>query len=224
LLRLGSDGIIVGGMIAVNRGCIRTAGARWSPQKWGCCKQHRIGCWRCEHTGRFFDDEVRFMKKGGNRISGLAYTCRGRPFAWAPWFDLAVKTGEMLGASAYVIGHRADRLARAGTKPSARDGREFTRMVEEKFEAAADSAAAMAPRPLEPAGAWCRNCRSSNAGRSASNDCRGAAKHAATEQRGGQPGRRRITQARLEPRAMRTQGLKAGACACRGQPQTAEQA
>lgn len=51
----------------------------------------------------------------------------------------------MLGASAYVIGHRADRLARAGTKPSARDRREFTRMVEEKFEAAAESAAAMAP-------------------------------------------------------------------------------
>jgi len=85
------------------------------------------------------------LKKGGNRISGLAYTCRARPFAWAPWFDLAVKTGEMLGASAYVIGHRADRLARAGTKPSARDRREFTRMVEEKFEAAAESAAAMAP-------------------------------------------------------------------------------
>ena len=85
------------------------------------------------------------MKKGGNRISGLAYPCRARPFAWAPWFDLAVKTGEMLGASAYVIGHRADRLARAGTKPSARDRREFTRMVEEKFEAAAESAVAMAP-------------------------------------------------------------------------------
>ncbi|MBA3494438.1 MAG: hypothetical protein H0T87_10070 [Gammaproteobacteria bacterium] len=85
------------------------------------------------------------MKKGRNRISGFAYTCRARPFAWTPWFDLAVKTGEMLGASAYVIGHRADRLARAGTKPSVRDRREFTRMVEEKFEAAAESAAAMAP-------------------------------------------------------------------------------
>lgn len=62
-----------------------------------------------------------------------------------PWFDLAVKTEEMLGASAYVVSHRADRLARAGTKPSARDRREFTRMVEEKLEAASESAAAMVP-------------------------------------------------------------------------------
>lgn len=51
----------------------------------------------------------------------------------------------MFGASAYVIGHRAGRLARAGAKPSAHDQREFTRMVQEKFEAAAQSAAAMAP-------------------------------------------------------------------------------
>ncbi len=72
---------------------------------------------------------------------------RGKPrsFTPAPWFDLALKTGEMLLASAQVIGYRTERLARAGAKPSARDRREFALMVQEKYAAAAQSAIAMAP-------------------------------------------------------------------------------
>ena len=59
------------------------------------------------------------------------------------WTDLALKTGEMMLASAQVIGHRTGRMAAAGPKPSARDRREFTLMGEEKIKAAAESAQAM---------------------------------------------------------------------------------
>jgi methionine synthase I (cobalamin-dependent) len=60
------------------------------------------------------------------------------------WTDLALRTGEMLLASSRVIGHRTGRMAAAGAKPSARDRREFTLMGQEKIEAAAESAQAMA--------------------------------------------------------------------------------
>ena len=59
------------------------------------------------------------------------------------WADLALKTGEMMFASAQVIGHRTGRMAAVGSKPSARDRREFTLMGQEKVEAASASARSM---------------------------------------------------------------------------------
>ena len=59
------------------------------------------------------------------------------------WTDLAMKTGELLLASAQVIGHRTRRMAAAGTMPSARDQREFALMGQEKIEAAREAAWAM---------------------------------------------------------------------------------
>jgi hypothetical protein len=59
------------------------------------------------------------------------------------WTDLAFKSGEMLLASAQVIGHRTQRMALAGPTPNARDQREFTLMGEEKIVAAAESAQAI---------------------------------------------------------------------------------
>lgn len=60
------------------------------------------------------------------------------------WTDLAFKSGEVLLASAQVIGHRSHRMALAGPTPSARDKREFALMGEEKIAAAAESAQAIA--------------------------------------------------------------------------------
>jgi hypothetical protein len=62
------------------------------------------------------------------------------------WIELAFKTGEMLIASAQVIGHRTGRMASAGVIPNLRDQREFTLMGQEKVEAAAESAQAIAVR------------------------------------------------------------------------------
>jgi hypothetical protein len=63
-----------------------------------------------------------------------------------PWTELAMKTGEMMLASAQVISHRTTRMAQAGPIPNARDQREFTLMGQEKLDAAAASAQAMATR------------------------------------------------------------------------------
>ena len=60
------------------------------------------------------------------------------------WTNLAFKTGEMMLASAQVIGHRTNRMALAGPAPNARDQREFTLMGQEKIVAAGESAQAMA--------------------------------------------------------------------------------
>jgi hypothetical protein len=60
------------------------------------------------------------------------------------WTDLAMKTYEMMVASAEVIGHRTGRMAVAGPIPNASDQREFALMGQEKIEAAAESARAMA--------------------------------------------------------------------------------
>lgn len=60
------------------------------------------------------------------------------------WADLARKMGEMSMASAQVIAHRTTRMAAAGPVPNARDRREFTRMGQEKVEASAESARAIA--------------------------------------------------------------------------------
>jgi hypothetical protein len=59
------------------------------------------------------------------------------------WTDLAMRTGEMLVASAQVIGHRTGRMATAGPSPNARDRKEFSRMGLEKVAAANESALAM---------------------------------------------------------------------------------
>jgi hypothetical protein len=66
----------------------------------------------------------------------------GNPFQ--AWTDLAWKIGEMSMASAQVIAHRTTRMATAGPLPSARDRQEFSRMGQEKIEAAAESAQAIA--------------------------------------------------------------------------------
>jgi len=46
-------------------------------------------------------------------------------------------------ASGQVIGHRVERMGKAGATPSPRDVKEFTLMGQEKLEAAAESAQAM---------------------------------------------------------------------------------
>ena len=70
------------------------------------------------------------------------------------WTELVVQTGEMLAASAQVIGLRTSRMAAAGPLPSARDQREFALMVQEKFDAASASAAAMAGQWLSIGGGF----------------------------------------------------------------------
>jgi len=69
-------------------------------------------------------------------------TVFGNPFL--AWTDLAWKIGEMSMASAQVIAHRTTRLAAAAPMPNARDRQEFTRMGQEKIEAATESARAIA--------------------------------------------------------------------------------
>jgi hypothetical protein len=66
----------------------------------------------------------------------------GNPFA--AWADLAFKIGELSVASAQVIAHRTTRMAAAGPMPNASDRQEFTRMGQEKIEAATESAQAFA--------------------------------------------------------------------------------
>lgn len=66
--------------------------------------------------------------------------------AWTPWFawsEIMFKSAEMMKASGQVIGHRVERMGRAGAAPSPRDVKEFTLMGQEKLEAAAESAQAM---------------------------------------------------------------------------------
>ena len=70
------------------------------------------------------------------------------------WSDLAVKTLEMMLASAQVIGHRTRRMALAGPAPNARDRREFALMGQEKFEAGAHSAQAMAAHMVSMSQPW----------------------------------------------------------------------
>jgi hypothetical protein len=59
------------------------------------------------------------------------------------WTDLAWKIGEMSMASAQVIAHRTARISASGPIPSARDRNEFTRMGQEKLDAAGESVRAM---------------------------------------------------------------------------------
>jgi hypothetical protein len=75
------------------------------------------------------------MKRSSRRLSA-------NPFAI--WASLAFKTGEMMMASAQVIGHRTNRMATAGPLPNEQDRREFSLMAQEKMEAARESVQAMA--------------------------------------------------------------------------------
>jgi len=62
------------------------------------------------------------------------------------WIGLTWRITEMMIASAQVISHRTQRLATAGVIPNQRDRREFTLMGQEKVEAMAESAQAVALR------------------------------------------------------------------------------
>lgn len=64
------------------------------------------------------------------------------------WTNLALKTSEMMLASAQVIGHRTGRMAAAGAIPSARDQKEFALMGQEKIEAVAESTQAIAAQMI----------------------------------------------------------------------------
>jgi len=83
-----------------------------------------------------------FGNKGGRMEKEKPLPWCVNPFS--VWADVAWKTCEMMAASAEVIGHRAGRMAVAGPLPDARDQREFALMGQEKIEAAAESARAMA--------------------------------------------------------------------------------
>jgi hypothetical protein len=71
-----------------------------------------------------------------------ARTVLGNPFL--AWTDLAWRIGEMSIASAQVVAHRTRHMAAAGPTPKARDRQEFSRMGQEKIEAATESARAIA--------------------------------------------------------------------------------
>lgn len=58
------------------------------------------------------------------------------------WSALAVKTSEMMMASASVIAHRTDRMAKSSSPPGSADQKEFTLMAQEKVDAAQESALA----------------------------------------------------------------------------------
>ena len=75
------------------------------------------------------------MKRSNRRISADPFTI---------WTRLAFKTGEMMMASAQVIGHRTNRIVTAGSTLNERDRREFSLMGQEKMEAASESVQAMA--------------------------------------------------------------------------------
>ena len=61
---------------------------------------------------------------------------------------LSKKSNELAAASSQVVAHRVTRMVLAGPMPSQRDRTEFTRMVNEKHEAFAESWLAMAAQSL----------------------------------------------------------------------------
>jgi hypothetical protein len=67
---------------------------------------------------------------------------------WLLWTDAALKTAEMMSASAQVIGHRSRRLAAATTPLSKRDRKEFSLMGLEKVDAAVESAQSITKQAL----------------------------------------------------------------------------
>lgn len=66
--------------------------------------------------------------------------------AVAAWWRNALTMWEISLAAPQVIAHRSGRLAQAGSSPSARDRKEFTRMGQEKAEAIGESMLAMSVR------------------------------------------------------------------------------
>ena len=74
--------------------------------------------------------------------------------AWWSWLELGKSYAEMTTAAAAVVAHRTQRIVAAGSKPNARDRREFSRMGQEKLDAAAHSAHAVGSELLR------MNCRS----------------------------------------------------------------
>jgi hypothetical protein len=89
------------------------------------------------------------------------------PFAnpFRIWTDLATIAGEMMLASAQVIGHRTGRMAWTGTAPSAHDLDEFSLMSQEKFEAAAESSQAMSAQMAKMnQQMWAQTVRQTQAG------------------------------------------------------------
>jgi hypothetical protein len=71
-------------------------------------------------------------------------TARRRP----PALALSAKTAELALAVPQVVAHRLLRMAHAGPHPSARDRKEFARMVAEKHSAFGESWKAMALQTL----------------------------------------------------------------------------
>jgi hypothetical protein len=74
-----------------------------------------------------------------------------RPIAGNPlliWNRLALKTNEMIMASAQVINHRTGRIAAAGLMPNEVDRHEFRLMGQEKIDAIAESLQAIGLRVL----------------------------------------------------------------------------
>jgi hypothetical protein len=67
------------------------------------------------------------------------------------WTDLMFATGEMMLASAEVIGHRTGRMSTAQLPLSAKDQKEFTLMVQEKAEAGQEAALALAEQAARAA-------------------------------------------------------------------------
>ncbi len=59
------------------------------------------------------------------------------------WWGNALKTWELSVAAPQVVAHRMMRMAMAGSSPSLRDRKEFSRMGEEKVEAFGESLMAM---------------------------------------------------------------------------------
>ena len=68
--------------------------------------------------------------------------------AFTAWMGLAMRSSEMLWASAEVIARRSYQLG-STTTPNQKQEREARRMVEEKVEASADSLMAMSFRSVE---------------------------------------------------------------------------
>jgi hypothetical protein len=76
-----------------------------------------------------------------------AYGYINYPFSL--WAGIAIKTGELMWASAQVISHRTQRMAFADFIPNSRDRREFTLMGREKIDALAESSQAVTKRIWE---------------------------------------------------------------------------
>jgi len=74
------------------------------------------------------------MRKA-RRSSGLS--------AFSSWLTLARTYTEMMTAAMEVVAHRTRRMTTAGGRPNARDRRELALMVQEKIDAAAQSAYAV---------------------------------------------------------------------------------